>query len=756
MITPSSSNKNSVNNIFVKCADSTSWESTPLKPWFEQPFIKYPEASQYALVRFQDQFVKLYSVAPPAYLSITPDIDKDIENIKYFKNHLNPSINTPNTPFNQRGVYLGKDGDFHGTTLPGVFDRLYIDNNETDMEEDLFFPFSVKQSDEKKIKGVCGLYKTDKRGNSLMVTSDGMDVSSQVKKISTTKDAFDNNANFLDVRIPSTFISTSYDSQNWNRVKKVGKGDAFIGGYYLLHPSKYEEQMVTFNPIVFSMLFRMPYIRDPYLIEKKVDEPNKVALFNSAILYEILHGNILNQMGNYSMDMHYNLLTKIRDEDVGFLEFRNPVVKHASAKQTRQNSNFTVPLNDFNNSPMEYQQFFNFILFYLIYGTNTNMDYRQYVRFNSEYDDVLEFISFFTSFVSMKTFPVDMLAFNIVKAVRRFGGRKNIPASNDSQAAEDYFSNMIAMAENIIVSFPYAKIMTSYLYNSDMRMLSTNDMVQILLIMQHFKNDLSSSTLSLWTNLVNLSSSAVPSTPDDVIMKVIVTSEPFGGIFNSEPTANKKIYDAKIIIYNNEIKNIEKNINNYIKRIGRTDPAYRAQRVKVIDKKRELIKSLKITMVPSKLDVQKKSDNHGYLLKTTAEDGTVHILKKEESPGLPVIIGDISETSVLFLSTEELYNEIVSLKNIEISLMEKHADDNTLRELLYNLNYKYMELIEFIDLFDKTNNLLVHIEKIFGVLKKERDDSRPYRYVLNPSEEDKIALETKKRKVKEILKDTTI
>lgn len=723
------------NNIFVKCVNHTSWESTPLKPWFDQPFVKYPEASNYDSKRFEDQFLKLFSVKPPGFMNIAVDSTKDIENIKYFKNHLNPSADVPSPPFTQRGVYLGKEGDFHGTTVPGVFDRLYIDDNESEMEEDLFFPFALKQADEKKIKGVCGLYRTDARGNESMVTSNGMDVSATLKKTATTKDAFDNNANFLDVRIPSIFIATSYDSKGWNRVKKVGKDDSFIAGYYLLHPDAYTDKMVTFNPIVFSMLFRVPYVQDPFLISKNVEEPNKTVLFNTSIVYQILHGSMINQMGNYSMDMHYNLLTKIKNEDVGFLEFRNPLLKHSRKKLDAANSSFMVPLNEFDNAVAEYQQLFNFLLLYLIYATKSNPEYKQYARFNSEYDVAFEFISFFTSTINgTDDYTTPNLLWDIIGLLEKFKKANAYP--DNVPGLIPLMINIKTHIEQLIIHFPYGKIFTSYIFKDNVYILTTSDLLTVYLVAQFFHNliiegtsvseelvinDMRRNAIAFETRLM-----AADDTEDTPMPSVSSSSSIIldGKLEFNKKYKNEAIHKEQMEVYERDILAVEKQIKKFVKGVAKKRAVYRSIKKKYNDEKKTT-NVMKVRYVGGKNDIGFKEYRIWKRTKNgKIEKGEGQLIMSRRS----VDSSGASNTVIEPLEYTNLINYFEEMKNIKNNIKDEFKNDDTLKPLLDRLDFLYMDLI----LFDKTYEVEHTIDDLLREirmgLRKERFVAGGYGY----------------------------
>ena len=393
--------KYSPNKLFVKCIEGTSFDSDPAKPWFLQPFVNYPDASKYSEARFQDTFVQLYVLQHPSYTGITSDVDTMIDNIKYFKRNLTPTAAAPALPFLQRGVLLAGD-DLVRSAVPGIFDKMYAENSANEDEEDLFLPFSGKKVDERKMGHICTLSL-----DGTMLHSDGFDVSPELRK-QVTKEGFTGVGNFWDVRLPSRFIATAFDDKEWNRIKAApaDKSEpAHIEGYFLIDPDT-NEKLVRFNPIAFSMAFRIPYIMDPLLERKQVEEPNKTVLLNTTVLYEIMHGAVLSQMGNYAMDMHYNLLMKMIADDVGYLRFRNALLKHGASASDRVNTAFWgVPLVEFKNKVFAYQQFFNLVLFYLMYATTVNTDLRQYARpYDPDLDFIFEFMAMFTTeFVHQKT-----------------------------------------------------------------------------------------------------------------------------------------------------------------------------------------------------------------------------------------------------------------------------------------------------------------------------------------------------------------
>jgi len=458
------------NNLYVKCVGETSWESTPSKPWFDQPFVNYPDAAKYSEVRFQDTFMKLFSLKHPVFMNIDVDNDRLVDDIKYFKRNLTPGANAPAMPFLQRGVFLSGE-DLARTNIPGIFEKLYADNNSAEKEEDMFFPFAGKKIVEDKMSDVCALYV----GNGAMVQSDGFDVSPEIKK-QIAKEGFANNGNFWDIRLPAIFISLSFSGQEWNRFKPVSKDNptAYIENYFLIDPiNKYK--LVQFNPVVFSMAFKVPYIMDAFLRENNVEEPSKEVLLNTSILYHILHGYVVNQMGNYSMDMHYNLLKKMQSEDVGYLQFRNEFIKRSANASDKITTGFDIPLLEFKNRIGAYQQFFNLVLFYLLYATNANESLRQFARPDPRFDLIFEFMHHFThTWIEEKNVNEDHIS-EIEGLLGKLYRQYNERNTDNPIMSGDQFLSQLYADMTVIESNRALKIYASYNLNDKRYVLSPQD-----------------------------------------------------------------------------------------------------------------------------------------------------------------------------------------------------------------------------------------------------------------------------------------
>lgn len=496
--------KYSPNKLFVKCIEGTSFDSDPAKPWFLQPFVNYPDASKYSEARFQDTFVQLYVLQHPSYTGITSDVDTMIDNIKYFKRNLTPTAAAPALPFLQRGVLLAGD-DLVRSAVPGIFDKMYAENSANEDEEDLFLPFSGKKVDERKMGHICTLSL-----DGTMLHSDGFDVSPELRK-HVMKEGFTGVGNFWDVRLPSRFIATAFDDKEWNRIKAApaDKSEpAHIEGYFLIDPDT-NEKLVRFNPIVFSMAFRVPYIMDPLLERKQVEEPNKTVLLNTTVLYEIMHGAVMSQMGNYAMDMHYNLLMKMIADDVGYLKFRNAFLKHGASASDKVNTAFWgVPLVEFKNKVFSYQQFFNLVLFYLMYATTVNTDLRQYARpYDPDLDFVFEFMAMFTTeFVHQKT-KIDGVS--ISKIENKLG---NLMVEYNNRHRDDVLMNnrlqfLVGMYSSlsVIEKSQALRIYASYIIDDKSYVVSNQDILNFINVIGTIYMTVSGDTkvISLYADMKN-------------------------------------------------------------------------------------------------------------------------------------------------------------------------------------------------------------------------------------------------------------
>jgi hypothetical protein len=470
--------KFSPNKLYVKCIEGTSFDSDPAKPWFAQPFVNYPDASKYSEARFQDTFIQLYVLQHPPYTGITSDVDTMIDNIKYFKRNLTPTATVPALPFLQRGVFLAGD-DLVRSAVPGIFEKMYAENSANEDEEDFFLPFSGKKVDERKMGHICTLSL-----DGVMLHSDGFDVSPELRK-QITRDGFANIGNFWDVRLPSRFIATAFEDKEWNRVKGVSSDKmepAHIEGYFLIDPDT-GKKLVRFNPIVFSMAFRVPYIMDSLLERKQIEEPNKTVLLNTTVLYEIMHGAVLSQMGNYAMDMHYNLLMKMIADDVGYLKFRNALLKHSASVSDKTNTAFWgVPLLEFKNKVFAYQQFFNLVLFYLMYATTANTELRQYARpYDPELDFIFEFMAMFTTeFVHQKDInekDVDKISAKLNDLLGKYNKRHSDDVDMSSGLA---FLVGMYSSLSVIEKSQALRIYASYVIDDKIYVISNQDILNFI------------------------------------------------------------------------------------------------------------------------------------------------------------------------------------------------------------------------------------------------------------------------------------
>lgn len=462
--------KVSTNRLTIKCIDSTSWDSDPAKAWFLQPFVNYPDASKYSETRFQETFANMYVLTHAAFAHVETDVEGMIDNIKYFKRNLVPSATVPALPFLQRGVLMAGD-DLVRSGVPGIFDKLYAENASNEDEEDLFLPFTGKKVDERKMSNLCTLAI-----NGAMLHSDGMEVAPELKK-QIAKEGFGGNGNFWDIRLPSRFISSMFDKE-WNRFKPAPRdgGLAYVESYFLTDPET-KAQLVRFNPVVFSMAFRVPFITDPFLVRKQVEEPSKTVLLNTTILYEILHGAVTNQMGNYAVDMHYNLLSKMLDENVGVLRFRNELLQHPGSRVDHQRQDFGVALLDFKNRILGYQQLFNLVLFYLMYATDANEALKQYARPDPRYDPIFAFLALLTASLDSSTaLSVNALDDGVKKLRASYNEQHSDDIVTDDRAFNVHLSELLEDVQ----AHGALRIYTTYRHKDQLFMLSDTDILHVM------------------------------------------------------------------------------------------------------------------------------------------------------------------------------------------------------------------------------------------------------------------------------------